>query len=77
MEINILYHTKETEKYKESSINYDWRELDVIPCYLHTFYAAHPIYNNGNEYTEILVGSNSIICILEYIEFIKLLNKTT
>ena len=75
VEINILYHNSDTRPNREMGIDFDWRELDVRPLYLVNFDAAHPTYNNGNEYTEIYIGGVTIITLLEYKDFIELINK--
>ena len=74
IELNILYHNSETRKNRDMNISFDWRELEVIPLYLNHFDAAHPVYNNDIEYTEIYIGGATLITILEYKEFIKIIN---
>lgn len=76
IEINILYHNDETRKNRDMNIKFDWRELEVRPFYLINFDGAHPTYNNDNEYTEIYIGGTTIISLLEYKQFIDLINKT-
>lgn len=75
IEINILYHNTDTRNKRDMNVNFDWRELEVRPFYLISFEGAHPTYNNDNEYTEIYIGGVTIICLLEYKEFIELINK--
>lgn len=74
IEINILYHNSETRNNRDMGIDFDWRELEVRPLYLVKFDAAHPTYNNDNEYTEIYLGGVTVITLLEYKDFIKLIN---
>jgi hypothetical protein len=42
--------------------------------YQDDFDAAHPTYNNDNEYTEIYLGGVTVITLLEYKQFIELVN---
>ena len=68
--IDILYHSDETRRLRDSNIDFDFTMLDVRPCYLVDFKAAHPVLNNGNEYTEIYLGGQTLICVLEFEQFI-------
>jgi hypothetical protein len=76
IEINILYHNSETRQNRDMGVNFDWRELEVRPLYLVNFDAAHPTYNNDLEYTEIYIGGATVITLLEYKQFIELINQT-
>lgn len=76
VEINILYHNSETRSNRDMGVEFDWRLLEVRPLYLTNFDAAHPTYNNDNEYTEIYIGGVTVITLLEYKEFIELINKS-
>ena len=71
IEINILYHNDKTKSDKEMGVDFDWRELDVRQCYLNNFDAAHPVYNNEIEYTEIYFGGQTLICLMEYKDFLE------
>ena len=74
IEINILYHNSETRNNRDMGIEFDWKELEVRPLYLVNFDAAHPTYNNDNEYTEIYLGGVTVITLLGYKQFIELVN---
>jgi|GEM_PF-1178127 len=67
--INILYHNATTKEFKELDLDYDWRELDVVPFLLLNFHGAHPVWNNEIEYTEIYIGGSSIITLMTFEEF--------
>jgi hypothetical protein len=67
--INILYHTEETRRNKDLDIEFDWRELDVVPFLLLNFHGAHPVWNNEIEYTEIYIGGSTIITLMTFDEF--------
>lgn len=68
--IDILYHTDETRKLRDNGVEFDFTLLDVHQCYLTDFKAAHPVYSNGNEYTEIYLGGQTLICVLDFKQFI-------
>lgn len=70
-EIDILYHNDQTKQNKKLEIEFDYSHLDVMPFYLVNCDGFHPVYNCGNEYTEIYLGGTTIICLLEYKDFMK------
>lgn len=71
-EIEILLHNESTRMLKSINMNFSFEALDVIPMLLHRFDAAHPYYKNGIEYTEIYLGTGTVLTPMTYEEFIEL-----
>lgn len=70
-EIEILYHNESTKMLRSINMSYSFDALDRIPMFIHHFDAVHPIYNDGNEYTEIYLGPGTVISPMSYNEFIE------
>lgn len=71
-EIEILLHNESTKMLKSININFSFDALDVIPMFIHRFDAAHPFHHNEKEYTEIYLGTGTVISPMTYDEFIEL-----
>lgn len=71
-EIEILYHNESTKMLRSINMKYSMDALDVMPMFLHHFDAAHPLYDNDKEYTEIYLGTGTVISPIPYSEFIEL-----
>lgn len=71
-EIAILYHNESTKMLKSINMPFSYESLDVIPMTVFRVDGVHPHMNSGKEYTEVYLGTGTVVCPMSYREFLEL-----